>query len=313
MTATTTRSIGLFALVSVVVVAASAGGAITQRSDADPTVTVADATVEAGDAATVAIELSSAPSGLTGYELEFGLGSGSVGNVTGATYPGAFELTEPPNVSADKASVVLEAANVQGAPGRNATDVTLATVTLAGTTPGNTSLSVSVVEMDDADGQRVRPSVDSGTLSVESTTDGGGTSGGGAGGGSGGGAGGGSGGDAGEDADDAGEDAADADDGAAASTGGDGNSPDGTPTTTERPSTEPTTTEASTVTPEETARSPEESETVTATAPTEETPTDVRTANGTATTTGGTGSGFGAGVAVLGLVVAVLSLFRRRG
>jgi len=294
MTGTTTRSIGVFALVSVVVVAASAGGAVTQRSDADPTVTVADATVEAGDTTTVAVELSSAPSGLTGYELELRLGSGSVGNITGATYPGAFELTEPPNVSADSDAVLLEAANIQGAPGRNATDVTLATVTVAGTTSGSTSRSVSVVEMDNADGKRVQPSVDGGTLSVESTADGGG-------GGSGGNAGGGgSGGDAGEDA-------AGADDGAAGAIGGDGDSPDGTPTTT-RPTAEPTTTE----TPEETERSPEVSETVTATVPTEATPTDTRAANGTATTTSGAGSGFGAGVAVLGLVVAVLSLFRRR-
>lgn len=168
------------AVLTMVVVGGSAalasGG---QAGESDPTVTISDTTVEVGNTATVAVELSSVPSGIAGYDLELTL-SGTAANVSGATYPGTFELTEGPTVGSDGATLQLRASNLKGAPREGATNVTLARVNITGQTPGTAEIGVAASEIEDTNGSRIRPSTVAGTVTVESaSSSGGGSAGGG--------------------------------------------------------------------------------------------------------------------------------------
>lgn len=168
----TADTVTVVVLASLACVGLTAGGALAQSSD--QTVSVAGTTVDNGETTTVAIELSAAPSGLVGFELDLRLEDGAIGAITDAGYPDAYELTDPPDISEDNTSVALEAANLDGAPRENTTDITLATVTLRGTDDGTTDLSVSINALDDGDGSAIGPTTESGTLTVEATEGGGG-------------------------------------------------------------------------------------------------------------------------------------------
>jgi hypothetical protein len=176
MTRTTTRPDGrtrrrTLALAALVLLGAAAIGTAAAASDR-PAVRVDDVAVATGDTAVVAVVLTAAPDGLAGYYLRVAVADADVARVAGASYPDAFGLTTDPEVGADGRTVALEAADLDGAIEPGATDVTLATVELAGRAPGEVRVAVDPVQFDADGGESFDPVARPGTVAV---TDGEGT------------------------------------------------------------------------------------------------------------------------------------------
>ena len=156
--------------------AVAAAGTATAQSE-QPTVVVTDGTTTADGTTTVGVVLTSAPTGLSGYYLDLTVENPGVARIDSATYPDAFGLTTDPNVGSDGASITLEAADMEDAIEPGATDVTLATVTVTGATPGNVEIAVEPRQFDADDGSAFTPATQTGTVTVggagsESTADG---------------------------------------------------------------------------------------------------------------------------------------------
>lgn len=151
----------------------SVAGATTQApsvtdATADVRLDVANATVEGRDAEAVRVGLTEVPDGLAGYRVRLELHAPGVANVTGASYPDAFAHTTEPAIDPGGQSVTVEAVDLEDEIQPGATDVTLATVTVAGVAGGETELRVAEVQVDADDGRRVAPSRSAGTVAVGS-------------------------------------------------------------------------------------------------------------------------------------------------
>jgi len=151
--------------------AVAAAGTATAQSD-QPTIVVTDGTTTADGTTTVGVVLTSAPNGLAGYYLELTVQNPEVAHIDAAGYPDQFGLTSDPVVGADGATVTLEAADMEGAIEPGATDVTLATVTVAGAAPGEVELSLEPQQFDADDGSAFDPATQSGTVTVSGSGDG---------------------------------------------------------------------------------------------------------------------------------------------
>ncbi|MFB6252676.1 MAG: hypothetical protein ABEI27_13515 [Halobellus sp.] len=150
----------------------AAAGTATAQSD-QPTVVVTDGTTAPDGTTTVAVVLTDAPNGLSGYYLELAVGNGEVARIESASYPDRFGLTTGPEITADGTAVTLEAADVDDAVGPSSTNVTLATVTIAGAASGDVTLSVEPRQFDDDGGGSFSPATQSGTLTVTGSEEGG--------------------------------------------------------------------------------------------------------------------------------------------
>ncbi|QDX39388.1 hypothetical protein [Salarchaeum sp. JOR-1] len=165
----------MFALLGAV----AATGTATAQSDR-PTVVVVGNETTVNETTTVRVVLTSAPNGLSGYYLDLHVETAGVARIESASYPEQFGLTSAPRIT-DGTTVTLEAADMEGAIGSGATNVTLATVTLVGVSRGNATLTVDPRQFDD-DGGAFTPATQSGTVVVtdgasETRSDGGGTDG----------------------------------------------------------------------------------------------------------------------------------------
>jgi hypothetical protein len=129
---------------------------------------VTDGSTAADGTTTVGVVLTSAPDGLAGYYLELTVENPEVASVRSASYPDRFGLTSEPDVGADGATLTLEAADVEDAIEPGATDVTLATVTVAGASPGEVELTIDPQQFDADDGSAVSPATRPGTVTVGS-------------------------------------------------------------------------------------------------------------------------------------------------
>lgn len=143
----------------------AAAGTATAQSDR-PTVVVTDGTTAPDGTTTVGVVLTDAPDGLAGYYLELTVENPEVARIESAGYPDRFGLTSDPDIGADGATVALEAADMEGAIEPGATDVTLATVTVVGASPGEVGLSVEPRQFDDDSGGVFSPGTQAGTLTV---------------------------------------------------------------------------------------------------------------------------------------------------
>jgi len=145
--------------------AVAATGTAAAQSD-QPTVVVTDATATADGTATVGIVLTNAPNGLAGYYLDITVETPGTARIQSASYPDRFGLTTEPEISSDGATATLEAADMEGAIEPGATNVTLATVELAGAEPGETALSVTPRQFDADTGNAFEPATQPGTVTV---------------------------------------------------------------------------------------------------------------------------------------------------
>lgn len=161
-------------LTAVALTTVSTVGAAADQSTTDrPTVDVATKTLENGETATVAVTLSSAPEGLSGYKLDLAA-DGAVARIDSVSYPDQFGLTTEPTIVDDGRTVTIEAADLDGEIEPGATNVTLAHVNVTGVEPGNATLAVEPVQFDGDDGSKIDPTTEPGVMTV-GATDGGAT------------------------------------------------------------------------------------------------------------------------------------------
>ena len=143
-----------------------AGASIAAAQPGEPAVSVTDAELATSDTATVDVVLTSAPNGLAGYNLELSVDDPDVARIEAASYPDRFDLTTDPAIDEAGETVSLEAADMGSTIDAGATDVTLATVEIAGDAPGEVELSVEPRQVDANDGDRIQPAARPGTLIV---------------------------------------------------------------------------------------------------------------------------------------------------
>lgn len=149
----------------------TAGAASTQsvagQSAADqPTVDVATTTLADGETATVAVTLSSAPEGLSGYKLDLAVADDAVARIDSVSYPDQFGLTTEPTVVDEGQTVTIEAADLDGRIEPGATNVTLAHVNVTGVEPGKATLAVEPIQFDGDDGSVIDPTTEPGVVTV---------------------------------------------------------------------------------------------------------------------------------------------------
>lgn len=152
----------VLAAIGVVVVTAVVTGLASGA--AGPTLSISDAQIEPGETATTTISLSAIPNGLSGYNLTIRLENDGA-RITEAAVSDEFGLSEV-SVSDDGRSVMIRAVDVQSTiePGDGSVD--LATVTVRGQRGGAVPITMSAVQVDDDEGNRAEPAVDSGTIEV---------------------------------------------------------------------------------------------------------------------------------------------------
>jgi len=166
------------ALVVLALLGAVAAAGTATAQGAQPTVVVTDGTVSTDGTTTVGVVLMSAPNGLSGYYLDVSVESPETAAIESARYPDRFGLTSDPTIGTGGATITLEAADVEGALNPGATNVTLATVTIAGTSPGEVVVTVRPRQFDDDSGNVFTPTTHPGAVTVsESGTAGASTSG----------------------------------------------------------------------------------------------------------------------------------------
>jgi len=149
------------AVVALALVGLVAGGAAA-GAQTTPTVEPGDATVAAGETATVEVSLSAAPDGLAGFNLTVEATDGNA-TVVGANVDDEFGIT---TARAEDGRATLEGVDLDENVQAGATDVRLGTVTVRGESAGETDLSASVRRMDDDDGEAVAPETGPAALTV---------------------------------------------------------------------------------------------------------------------------------------------------
>ena len=142
---------------SAAVVGTAATGTAAAQTDG-PTVVVRDGLVPVGGNGSVPIVLTSAPDGLSGFNLTVSINSGAAVELTNGSVPDSFDLANV-TVADGNTRVTLKGADLENATTPGATNVTLATVELRGARVGNATVSVDVSKMDDDDGEMYLDSV----------------------------------------------------------------------------------------------------------------------------------------------------------
>ncbi len=122
-----------------------------------------DTVVDVGAKATIAITLSSAPRGLSGYMIEAIVADADVAILEDVTFP-EFGLVR--RVETAGPELRLAAADLTRRIEPGAVDATLATLAVVGRRVGTTELRVRVVIMSDDDGSRMTPEARGATLTV---------------------------------------------------------------------------------------------------------------------------------------------------
>ncbi len=144
-------------------------GQITVEEAETPTLTIGDATVEEGSTTNADVSMSSAPNGLAGYDITFGLENDSVATITNATIPDEFSYSSV-NISEDNTTMTvrLRALDLQENIEEGATNISLADVEVEGVSAGETALEVQdITRVDDDSGDPIDVNTDSGQITVE--------------------------------------------------------------------------------------------------------------------------------------------------
>jgi len=176
----TRRSLAALGVVLAVGLATSAGLALADPTTArtanataddgltDAELSIAGASVDRTETARVRVVLDEVPEGLAGYRADLEFRTAGVANFTGASYPDSFAHTTEPAIGDGGQSVTIEAVDLEDRIQPGATNVTLATLTVAGVADGETAVEPAAVQFDADDGSRISPSQEAGTVTVES-------------------------------------------------------------------------------------------------------------------------------------------------
>ena len=134
-----------------------------------PAISIETGSVAAGETMAVPVVLTSAPDGLAGYQLELAVDDPAVARFENASYPDRLGLTTEPVISSDGGTVTLEAADLDGQIEPGASDVTLATVQLAGVDGGETQVAVESSQVDADGGGVVEPTTELTAVAVSAS------------------------------------------------------------------------------------------------------------------------------------------------
>lgn len=119
--------------------------------------------VSAGDLLFVPIVLSQAPAGLSGYDVSLTVADPSIARFAGIDFPNFGLVRE---VEASEQHMRIAAADLLRVVEVGDAESTLATVTVEGAAKGATSIELSIIRMDDDNGDPMTPQVYSGTVTV---------------------------------------------------------------------------------------------------------------------------------------------------
>ena len=144
-------------------------GQVTVEEVEAPTLNIDDAVVEEGSTTSANVSMSSAPNGLAGYDITFGLENNSVATITNATIPDEFSYSSV-NISEDNTTMTvrLRALDLKENIEEGATNISLAGVEVEGESAGDTTLEVqNITRVDDDSGEPINVNTDSGQITVE--------------------------------------------------------------------------------------------------------------------------------------------------
>ncbi|MCU0630151.1 MAG: hypothetical protein MUF37_03230, partial [Methanoregulaceae archaeon] len=117
-----------------------------------------------GSTASVNLVYDAAPAGLSGYSCTVNLSDPTVAEITGVSFPAWVTLKE--NSTFPSGSCYLKAADLNEQVQDGATSIPLATVTLRSLKAGSTTVTVTVLRMNDDVDTRLTPTVEAGTFTV---------------------------------------------------------------------------------------------------------------------------------------------------
>jgi len=124
--------------------------------------------VNVGESTTYAIQLDSAPNGLSGYNLYVTLTDGTKADITNVAYDSTWaRYTVDPTVPADSVRIGAVDANQKIYPGTTG-PYTLATITVKGVAVGSSAITLSGLTMDDDAGNAIDAVLNPGTITVGS-------------------------------------------------------------------------------------------------------------------------------------------------
>ncbi len=128
-----------------------------------PRVSIEDSRISVGETIEVPITLSSAPEGLAGFYLTINMGDSNTARIVSVEFPDFGMVYEQPGYGK---TVRLAAVDVFQTAESNSTDITLAAVTLEGVSAGSIGAQLTIMQIDDDEGNPLPVSVSSGTVSV---------------------------------------------------------------------------------------------------------------------------------------------------
>ncbi|WP_435065488.1 hypothetical protein [Halobaculum sp. EA56] len=137
--------------------------AATSNAASQPTVAVGSATVDTGDRTTLAVTLSSAPDGLSGYSVFVTVSDPSTGLIVDASIP-TFGIQNATVL--DDATAELRAVDIIGRVDSGASDVPLGTVTILASAPGEMTVSIVTSRIDTDRGDPLHPRTTNATVIV---------------------------------------------------------------------------------------------------------------------------------------------------
>jgi hypothetical protein len=120
-------------------------------------------TINEGMEARVKIILDSAPKGLSGYNITVSLRNGEVADILRVEFPEWARFTRS---SIKDDSIRLRAVDLEKKIEPGATNVILATVIFGNTRQGESLIDLTVIRIDDDDGNPITPSIEPGRLTV---------------------------------------------------------------------------------------------------------------------------------------------------
>ncbi|WP_226022725.1 cellulase family glycosylhydrolase [Halomicrobium salinisoli] len=138
-------------------------------SGATVSVVMPPANLVPGHERTASVLLSEAPGGVSGFDLTVSVSDTSVATIESAAVGGDMSsIGSEPAPSDDGSTAVISGADLSESVSEGATEVELATVTLAGQSDGETDVGVDVSNLDGNAGDEISVSTRSATLTVVS-------------------------------------------------------------------------------------------------------------------------------------------------
>ena len=143
------------------------GSTVTDRAHINVSqLETTNATVESGNTETVPVRLSSAPQGLSGYNITVNVLNESVGRIVNATYSEKLNLTEQPLIRNQGNAVRLRATDLGTNISATGEPVQLARIAVSGERLGSTQLTPVANKIDDEDGFAIKPISSPGSINV---------------------------------------------------------------------------------------------------------------------------------------------------